>query len=139
MSGEPAVTTTARAEVSQLVASLPEGAVRTVGDDVAFDAAWEIRAFALAVAAHRQGTYEWQEFQDALVTSIARSESAEEGRSMSYYDHWVEALEVVLAGAGVVDAGDLDDRTRTVLATPRDLEHQRAKRDPVCVDPARPG
>jgi hypothetical protein len=43
----------------------------------------------------------------------------------------------VLAEAGVVVPDEVDDRTRTVLDTPRDAGHHRAHREPVAVDPAR--
>lgn len=126
---------TERDRVRQLVAALPGAAVRTAGDDLAFDTSWEIRAFALAVAAHQQGVYDWPEFQQALVASIADGDD----RRWSYYEHWVEALEAVLGAGGVLGHDELDERARVVLATPRDLEHQRAKREPVAIDPATEG
>jgi hypothetical protein len=39
--------------------------------------------------------------------------------------------------AGVVAPEEVEDRTRTVLDTPRDAGHHRAHREPVAVDPAR--
>ena len=103
--------------------------------DVAFTAPWELRAFALAVAAHREGHYEWPRFQARLVESVQGWEAEHpESRDVdwSYYERWLEALEAVAAGLGV-DPAELDARTDAVLATPRDAEHQRARRDPVVV------
>jgi hypothetical protein len=54
----------------------------------------------------------------------------------SYYEHWLTALETVLAGSGLVSESMLDERTKEVLATPRDASHQHAHRDPVAVDPS---
>lgn len=53
----------------------------------------------------------------------------------SYYEHWLTALETVLAGSGLLSESMLDERTKEVLATPRDAGHQYAHREPVAVDP----
>ena len=121
----------ARRRVEALTAGLPGEA-----DERAFDQPWELRAFALAVAAHESGQYEWNEFQRALIEAIQRWES-EGDTPWSYYQHWLTALESVLADKGVLAESLLDDRARTVLATPRDASHQRARPEPVAVDPAR--
>ena len=42
------------------------------GDQLSFEHPWELRAFALAVAAHNNGYYDWSEFQLALIGSIRR-------------------------------------------------------------------
>jgi hypothetical protein len=47
------------------------------------------------------------------------------------------ALETVLAGNGALSEADLDEATKSVLATPRDRVHHEAHREPVAVDPAR--
>jgi nitrile hydratase accessory protein len=124
-----------RDELARLIAQLPDRAVRTAGDEVAFDSAWEIRAFALAVAAHQNGQYDWEQFQSALIDSIHEWEQHDTGQQpWYYYDHWLNALESLLTDSGVVGTSEVDERTHTVLATPRDLHHQRAKREPVAVD-----
>ena len=125
----------ARRRVEALVAGLPAG---RPGED-AFSQPWEIRAFAMAVAAYNNGQYEWSEFQLSLIESIRQWER--DGRDpdaepWSYYEHWLTALETVLAGSGLLSESMLDERTRQVLATPRDASHQHAHLDPVAVDPA---
>ncbi|WP_133909695.1 nitrile hydratase accessory protein [Streptomyces sp. NBC_00582] len=119
----------ARRRVEDLVCGLP-------GADRPFDAPWEPRAFALAVAAHQGGHYAWSEFQETLIESIRRWEREPDGEPWSYYAHWLEALESVLAGRGTLSRAGLAERTRTVLSTPRDAGHHRAHRDPVAVSPA---
>lgn len=124
----------ARRRVETLVAGLPGG------DDAAFDHPWELRAFAMAVAAYNNGQYEWSEFQLSLIDSIRRWEDdggADDQAPWSYYEHWLTALETVLAGNGALSEATLDDRTREVLATPRATNHHGAHREPVAVDPAR--
>lgn len=121
----------ARRRVEQLLVELP-------GDrnQLTFEQPWELRAFALAVAAHDNGYYDWSEFQLALIGAIRRWEGDEEQSPWRYYDHWLEALETVLSGTGVLEGSELDDRAHTVLSTPRDAKHHHARREPVAVDPA---
>jgi len=38
-------------------------------------------------------------------------------------------------GSGLLSESMLDERTKAVLATPRDASHQHARREPVAVDP----
>lgn len=99
-----------------------------------FDHPWELRAFAMAVAAYHNGQYEWSEFQLSLIDSIRRWEADGGAEPWSYYEHWLVALETVLAGNGALSDAALDERTRAVLATPRDRGHHRAHREPVTVD-----
>lgn len=127
-----------RGRVEELLPGLPhQEAIRPDGGQVSFDAAWELRVFALAVAAHRGGRFDWPAFQQALVAAIARWERSDGGTSWRYYDRWLEALEDVLAEKGALDVAELDERTHAVLTTPRDASHQRARREPVAVDAAR--
>jgi nitrile hydratase accessory protein len=126
---------TGRAEVEQLLAALPhQEAIRPENGEVSFSTAWEIRAFALAVAAHQGGQYAWEEFQHALTTSIRVWEESGTAEPWRYYDRWVEALEMVLADTGTLEVSEVDDRTRVVLQTPRNANHHHARREPVTVD-----
>ncbi|MEU7813401.1 nitrile hydratase accessory protein [Pseudonocardia sp. NPDC049154] len=123
----------ARRRVEQLVCGMPGGDA----DSRSFEEPWELRAFAMAVAAYHEGHYEWSEFQLSLVESIRRWEEGEGGEPWSYYVHWLEALETVLAASGALsDSLALDERTRQVLTTPRNANHHHAHREPVAVSPA---
>ncbi|HVL86233.1 MAG TPA: nitrile hydratase accessory protein [Pseudonocardia sp.] len=122
----------ARRRVEALVADLPGGP-----GERPFEHPWELRAFALAVAAYQNGQYEWSEFQLSLIDSIRRWERGEGGEPWSYYEHWLTALETVLAGNGALSEAALDERTKAVLATPRAANHHEAHREPVAIDPAR--
>jgi nitrile hydratase accessory protein len=123
----------ARRRVESLVCDLPGGS----DAERSFDQPWELRAFAMAVAAYHSGQYEWSEFQLSLIDSIKKWEAEGGAEPWSYYAHWLEALETVLAGNGALSDAMLDERTRTVLATPRNANHHEAHREPVAVDPAR--
>ncbi|MFF0816811.1 hypothetical protein ACFYVR_16900 [Rhodococcus sp. NPDC003318] len=54
----------------------------------------------------------------------------------SYYEHWLVALEAVLADKGALPDSTLDERTKAVLATPRGADHHEAHREPVAISPA---
>lgn len=126
----------ARRRVEKLVCSLPEAP----GGDTAFTAPWEIRAFAMAVAAYDARQFEWSEFQLSLIESIKyweKNQGESEHASWSYYEHWLNALETRLSGSGLLSDADLDERTKTVLATPPDRDHHKAHLEPVSIDPAR--
>ena len=102
--------------------------------DKGFDEPWELRAFAMAVAAYHEGHYEWSEFQLSLIDSIKQWEDGAGGEPWNYYEHWLNALETVLASNGALsDPMALDHRTREVLATPRNANHHRPRREPVAV------
>ena len=119
----------ARRRVEALVCDLP-------GGEQSFDQPWELRAFAMAVAAYHSGKYEWSEFQLSLIKSIKQWEDGSAGEPWSYYEHWLTALETVLADNGVLSGASLDDRTRAVLAVPSNANHHEAHREPVAVSPA---
>lgn len=124
----------ARRRVEDLVCGLPGGDA----DQRGFEHPWEIRAFALAVATHRELGFDWSEFQHALVASIGDWETAAPaaGSTWSYYEHWVTALERVLADAGRTSPAAVDERTRAVLAVPPNRGHHEAHTAPIAVDPA---
>jgi nitrile hydratase accessory protein len=121
----------ARRRVEALVSSLPGAEQRP------FEHPWELRAFAMAVAAYQNGQYEWSEFQLSLIQAIKQWEQGDSGEPWSYYEHWLTALETVLAGSGSLSEAALDERTRAVLQTPKNANHHEAHREPVAIDPAR--
>ncbi|HEV7755673.1 MAG TPA: nitrile hydratase accessory protein [Mycobacteriales bacterium] len=127
-----------REDIEQLLVQLPhQEEIRPEGGEVSFGTAWEIRAFALAVAAHQNGQYDWPDFQHALSTAIRTWEDAGTKEPWRYYDRWLEALESLLASTGTLDPSEVDDRAHVVLTTPRDASHHRARLEPVAVDAAR--
>lgn len=135
MNETSAPTTDARRTVESLVCDLPGGRP----GEMSFETPWEIRAFALAVTAHTAGEYDWQQFQGALIDSISDWEAnnpTPDGDAFSYYEHWVTALEGVLAQSGSLDQTALDKRTADALAAPPNRNHHKAILEPVAVAPA---
>jgi nitrile hydratase accessory protein len=64
-----------------------------------FDHEWQRRAFGLAVALSEFKHYEWSDFQRSLIDTIGAWEAMPESErgDWRYYDHWVTALEKVVA------------------------------------------
>jgi nitrile hydratase len=124
-----------RRRVEELVCALPA----VDPEQRSFDHPWEIRAFAMAVSAHRELGFDWGEFQLALVDSIDGWEESTRtsDRGWSYYEHWVAALESVLAGLGLLGTEELARQTRDVLAVPANRNHHEAHTEPIAIDPAR--
>ena len=68
----------------------------------------------LAVALAEFGHYKWDEFQQSLIQTISRWDNTPESQrgEWHYYDHWVTALEKVIADHRLLsapvakDAGD---------------------------------
>jgi nitrile hydratase accessory protein len=91
------------------LASLP-AIPRDAGEPV-FREPWEAQAFALAVGLHERGRFAWREFAERLAAQIAaareRGEPDDGGR---YYEHWLAALEALLAAKDLVPIADLRSR-----------------------------
>lgn len=126
-----------RREVEDLLCGLPG----TDPSQLGFEFPWEIRAFAMAVAAHRALAFDWSQFQAALIASITSWESQQasvDGMPWSYYEHWVAALESVMAEYGALASAELDARTSRALAEPPNRNHHEAHLEPIAIDPGRP-
>jgi nitrile hydratase accessory protein len=121
--------------VDSLVDVLPFGErIPRRSGDVAFDKAWEIRAFSMAVALHEKLGFPWEEFQRELIAAIRRWEAAQSDLAeWSYYERWLAALEELARTKGWVSTSELDTRSREILAQPANAHHQHAVREPVAV------
>ena len=78
---------------------------------------WEAQVFALAVALQERGAFTATEWAQALGAQIADGPP-----DASYYEHWLAALESLLAAKGVADADTLsrcrDAWARAAARTP---------------------
>jgi nitrile hydratase accessory protein len=70
---------------------------------------WQAQAFALAVKLSELGYFTWTEWADALATELKNSEPDDGSR---YYEHWLRALERIVAEKGLTDPAALLDRKR---------------------------
>lgn len=102
------------------------------GEDApTFDAPWQARAFALAVALtdeHDDATLTWQEFQSRLVAEVEADREAGDPDEV-YYRQWLAALERALVERGILDPGDLAARVEAFEAGDRDA-HEFVAGDP---------
>lgn len=66
--------------------------------EMVFHDDWERRAFAIAVSLAEQGMFDWSEFQQHLIASIAEAERDDpQHPSRGYYESWLVSLERLLA------------------------------------------
>ena len=69
---------------------------------------WEAQAFAMAVALQARGLFTWSEWAQALGEEIKRAQAAgDPDTGETYYHHWLNTLERLVAAKGVSNAGEL--------------------------------
>ena len=73
-------------------------AVPQPDDAPVFREPWEAQAFAIVVALHQQGLFSWSEWTQTLSSQIA---SAQTTNGETYYQHWLAALETLVAAKGL--------------------------------------
>jgi nitrile hydratase accessory protein len=84
---------------------------------------WEAQAFAMAVSLHQRGVFTWPEWAATLAGEIKRAQAAgDPDTGDTYYRHWLNALERLVAEKGVADPATLtryrDAWERAADATP---------------------
>jgi nitrile hydratase accessory protein len=79
------------------------------GPDVpVFREPWEAHAFAMVLALNERGLFTWQEWAETLGAQIAAAHAAgDPDRGDTYYRHWLNALETLVAAKGVASAREL--------------------------------
>ena len=89
---------------AQEVPSIPCGA-----DGPVFREPWEAQAFAMALALHERGLFTWKDWAATLAAEIKRAQAAgDPDTGETYYHHWLNALERLVAERGVADAASLE-------------------------------
>jgi nitrile hydratase accessory protein len=80
------------------------------GDGPVFADAWEAQAFAMAVMLHEKGIFTWPEWAVALADEIKSAQaSGDPDLGDTYYQHWLRALERLVADKGLASAEALRD------------------------------
>jgi len=88
---------------SEALPSIPRDA-----DGPVFREPWEAQAFAMTLALHARGLFTWPEWAAALAEEIKRAQRAgDPDTGETYYQHWLAALERIVADKGVADVGTL--------------------------------
>ncbi|MFC6837817.1 nitrile hydratase accessory protein [Halomarina ordinaria] len=103
-------------------------------DEPRFEAPWQARAFALAVAlsSYDADIYSWNDFQRRLVAEVGAEGDGAAGpdgtssggasayTESTYYEQWLRALERVLLEEGLVDPDEVQRRVRAFADGDRD-------------------
>ena len=89
---------------------------RTNGE-LLFQRLWESRAFGMAIALSKKGYYEWEDFRQGLISSIAHWEEKHcpNDPDWDYYERWLLALEKLLTTAELLDHQELERRTAELM------------------------
>ena len=90
----------------EAVAPPPAGPIPFAKDAPVFAEPWQAEAFALTVALHEKGLFSWSEWAAALSAEVKKPGAAPDGSD--YYDHWLAALEKLLASKGVAATPEVD-------------------------------
>jgi nitrile hydratase accessory protein len=65
---------------------------------------WEAQAFAMTLSLHERGLFTWAEWAQTLGAEIKRAQAAgDPDTGETYYRHWLNALERLVAEKGVTD------------------------------------
>ncbi|HYS47647.1 MAG TPA: nitrile hydratase accessory protein [Xanthobacteraceae bacterium] len=92
-------------------------------DGPVFREPWEAQAFAMALALHERGLFTWSEWAATLGAEIKRAQAAgDPDTGETYYRHWLNTLERLVASKGVTDSA--------MLARYRDAWEHAAERTP---------
>lgn len=92
--------------------------------ELVFAEPWESRAFGMAVSLHQAGVFSWPQFRAALVARIAAWEAASAtGDTWNYYEHWLGALEDVLAESRTVLGDEVTTRAQAIAGRPAGHDH----------------
>jgi nitrile hydratase accessory protein len=116
--GGAAVDAAAARRATEAVPSIPRDAQGPV-----FREPWEAQAFAMALALHDRGLFTWSEWAATLGDEIKRAQAAgDPDTGETYYRHWLNALERIVAAKGLADV--------QMLARYRHAWHHAADRTP---------
>jgi nitrile hydratase accessory protein len=83
--------------------SAPSG-IKLAEDEPIFAQPWEAQAFAMVVDLHARGAFAWEDWAEMLSAEI------HSGTERSYYEHWLAALERIVAQKGLASEDDLRAR-----------------------------
>lgn len=84
---------------------------------------WQAKAFAIVLQLHERGLFTWNEWAETLSAVIKEAQAAgDPDTGDTYYQHWLKALERVIAAKGASSAKALSERRdawdRAARATP---------------------
>ena len=90
-------------QATDAVPSIPRDAAGPV-----FREPWEAQAFAMTLALHERKLFTWTEWAAALADEITRAQkSGDPDTGETYYQHWLAALERIVAEKNITDRATL--------------------------------
>ena len=85
---------------------------------------WQAQAFAIAVRLSEKGYFTWKEWAAALADELkAAAERGEPDDGSHYYEHWLAALERMVASKGLSDPSALLERKKAWTDAYRHTPH----------------
>jgi nitrile hydratase accessory protein len=85
---------------------------------------WQAQAFALAVKLSEQGQFTWKEWAAALANELqSAANRGEPDDGSRYYEHWLSALERLVAAKGLTDPAALRKRKEAWTEAYRNTPH----------------
>src|SRR5258706_4154830 len=76
-----------------------------------FKAPWEAQAFAMTLSLHARGAFTWSEWAGALAAELAAAAAhGAPDDGSHYYEHWLAALDKVVAATKSFRSSGLDRR-----------------------------
>lgn len=89
-----------------------------------FNAPWEAQAFAMALSLHARGVFSWPEWSRALGRALADAAArGEPDDGTRYYEHWLAALEGLVAAKEIIGRDALEQRVDDWDAAARATPH----------------
>ena len=85
---------------------------------------WQAQAFAIAVKLSQKGYFTWKEWAAALADELkAAAKRGEPDDGSRYYEHWLTALERMVASKGLSDPNALLERKKAWADAYRHTPH----------------
>jgi nitrile hydratase accessory protein len=93
---------------SAMKAAISVPGVPRDADGPVFREPWEAQAFAMTLALYERGLFTWPEWAATLADEIRKAQVAgDPDTGETYYQHWLNALERMVAHKGVTDPATL--------------------------------
>jgi len=85
---------------------------------------WEAQAFAMTLTLHTRGVFEWREWAEVLAAELAAAAArGEPDDGTHYYEHWLAALETLVARKKLIAEDELEHRVDEWDAAARATPH----------------
>ena len=92
--------------------------------ELLFESPWQGRVFGMARALCEHGYFDWDEFRDALIDEIGAWDAGDHhGETYHYYDHFLAALNTIVAAKGLLPEDAIAARDEEITNRPHGHDH----------------